>query len=164
MQAFFNSPFASDTVAEKNNPVLLLLFILKELFKNPQIAIDEYPINSGPFGWSMSSSIQKLREYFSLLPIAFPELVVKAPSLTNGISIQELFTQLEPFIMACGANENLLLFLLRHQKELAVKPLLDRICPEGPQEIKNKICEGFNKRGYYFRRWTYSPKNSSTTQ
>lgn len=151
MQLYFYSPLSPSTVVEKNQPALLVLFILKELFKDAQTP------ESGLFPWTMQGTqIQKLREHFSLLPYAFPELASQVPMLDRPI--QELFSLLESFIWACKENENILLFLVRHQKELAVKQLLDRICPEGLDVIKEKIAAGFRKRGYHFTRWTHSSK------
>ncbi|MGH2613292.1 MAG: hypothetical protein ACRDFB_09650 [Rhabdochlamydiaceae bacterium] len=163
MQTYF-SPLSPTTVAEKNQPTLLLLFILKELLKNPQGLIEHPVTELTPFEWiSKRSSIQKLREYFSLLPYAFPELASQVPTLALDRPIQELFIHLEPFILTCISNENLLLFLIRYQKELAVKPLLDRICPEGINVIREKITENFRKRGYYFTKWTHLSQKSSKT-
>lgn len=157
MQTFFYSPLSATNVAERNNPVLLLLFILKEMIKDPQGLIDDLPCASGPLAWTLpGSSSQKLREHFSLLPLAFP--TVAAPILKKGQTIQELFLHIEPFIATCALDENLLLFLIRHQKELAVKELLGRICPEGIDAIQDRIAENFRKRGYHFTRWIHSYK------
>ncbi len=153
MHAFLYSPLSVQTVNEKNNPVLLLLFILKELMKNPG-GIKEEEHRIGPFEWiTKGTSSQKLREHFFLLPHAFPELATMIPPL--HLSTQELISQMEPFIWACKESENLLLFLVRHQKDLALKPILDRICPEGLGAVKEKIANGFRKRGYPFTRWTH---------
>jgi hypothetical protein len=152
MKIYLYSPFSPSNVIESNNPPLLLQFILKELFKNPKAHVLER--DRGPFNWiAQGTSAEKLCEYFSLLPIAFPELIHQIPSL--DLPVQEIFNRLEPFILTYASNENLLLFLLHHQKELAVKPLLDRICPEGHDVIKERITSGFRKRGYYFTRWTH---------
>ncbi len=157
MTAFLYSPFSSSIVVEKNNDSLLLIFILKELVKSQDGLNRDVPLSYGPFDWTgKGTSLQKLREHFSLLPIAFPELSHKIPSLEQPV--QEIINSLEPFILACAENENLLLFLVKHQKELAVKPILDRICPEGLEALKEKIAVGFRKRGYPFTRWTHSSK------
>ncbi len=158
MKSFLYSPLSFSNAAEKNHPALLILFILKELVKNSRGPVQGEPL-LGPFDWTVpGSSHQKLQEYFSLLPVAFPDLASKVPSLNH--SNKKIFTLLEPFIMACASNENILLFLIRHQKELAVKPLLDRICPEGLDAIREKIAAGFRKRGYYFTRWTHAPRKA----
>ncbi len=160
LPVFLYSPLSPQNVREKNHPVLLLLFILKELFKHPPQLLRE-DVNKGPFAWTAKgSSVHKLQEFFNLLPYAFPELASQVPLLNAHCPIQELFPSLEPFILACGFNENLLLFLLSHQKELAVKPFLDRICPEGIDQLKEKIAASFKKRGYAYLRWTHSSKAS----
>ncbi len=154
---YFYSPFCAKTVAEGHNPSLLMQFILKEIVRNPDGVIEENFNQWGPFGWSESKPhTQKLREYFSLLPLAFPDLT--APILTLGGKVKDLIPLLEPHILAESQNESLLLFLVRHEKELAVKPLLCKICPEGTEAIKERIAQGFRKRGYHFTRWTHSSK------
>jgi hypothetical protein len=151
MKVFLYSPFSPENVVEKNNPALLILFILKELITDSQRKVVENP--EGPFAWTApASSEQKLKEYWSLLPFAFPQLASQIPP--TNLPFQELFTLLEPFILACSSNENILLFLLQHQKKLAVKPVLDKIYPEGMSSIREKIASNFRKRGYYFTQWT----------
>lgn len=148
MQTFFYSPLSPCTVV--HNKPLVVLFILKELFKpseNQPVSIE-----MGPFYWTMAgSSNQKLAEHFFLLHHAFPNL--NPPSLNPEASKKELFLQMEPFILACGPNENILLFLIQHQNDLAVKELLDKICPEGIDAIKELIVQSFRKRGYH---WIHS--------
>jgi len=157
MKSFLYSPFSSTIVVEKNNNILLLLFILKELANSHDGIDHSTPLSNGPFDWAgKATSLQKLREHFSLLPFAFPQLAHLIPSLEQPT--QEIINGLEPFILACAENENLLLFLVQHQKELAVKPILDKICPEGLDAIKEKIAAGFRKRGYPFTKWTLSSK------
>lgn len=157
MTAFLYSPFSSSSVVEKNNDSLLLLFILKELVKSQDELKNDVPHPNGPFGWTeKATSLQKLHEHVSLLPIAFPQLAHKIPSLAQPV--QKIINSLEPFILACAENENLLLFLVQHQKELAVKPILDKICPEGLEALKEKIAASFRKRGYPFTKWTHSSK------
>lgn len=155
MMVFLFSPFSHTDVFEKEHRTLLVLFILKEFIK-PRIAKKRLETASGgPFEWTEPrTSKQKLQEYFSLLPLAFPELALQVPSLR--LPSKKLFSLLEPFIVACASSENLLLFLVQHQKELATKPLLDRICPEGIEAVRDKIAAGFRKRGYYFTRWTHT--------
>jgi hypothetical protein len=158
MRVYFYSPLSPSIVIEKSHPTLLLLFILKELLKDRQELIEQNP-HPGPFEWTAKgSSEQKLQEHFSLLPFAFPELASHVPALTSDRSTQELFQLLEPFILASASDENLLLFLVRHEKELAVKQLLDRICPDGLDAIKKMIAAGYKKRGYHFTQWTHSFK------
>jgi hypothetical protein len=157
---YFHSPFSPADVAEANNQVLLLLFILKELIRHPTEAAEGLSPTFAPFDWSQkASSFQKLREHFSLLPFAFPDLEPLIPSLYQNLhSTDELLSLLQPFILACCPNENLLLFLIQHQNELAVKPFLDKICPQGLDVVKEKIALSFRKRGYHFTRWIQSPK------
>lgn len=160
-QVYFYSPFSPTNITESNHSALLLIFILKELARFPQGAIDSPAPGLAPFDWARpASSALKLREHFSLLPMAFPALESHVPALYQNLysPAARLVGLLEPYIMACQGNENLLLFLLKHQNELAVKPLLDKICPEGRDVLKQKIASSFRKRGYPFTRWTHSSK------
>ncbi len=160
-QVYFYSPFSSTTVADNNNPSLILLLILKELVKNPHgLTEGPAPLHT-PFDWAFKSpSAPKVREHLSLMPIAFPALASHIPSLFQNLHrpAREVVLLLEPFILACESNENLLLFLIRHQNELAVKPILDKICPEGLNLLKERIAVRFRQRGYHFTRWTHSSK------
>lgn len=148
-------------MAEPNHRTLLLLFILKELARSPKGVMDGQEPVLAPFDWTIpGSSASKLREHFSLLPAAFPELASHVSTLYQNLyrPAPEVVSLLEPYILACQTSENLLLFLLKHQNELAVKPLLDKICPEGVEVLKEKIASSFRKRGYPFTRWIHSSK------
>jgi hypothetical protein len=158
---YFYSPFSPADVSETNNQVLLLLFILKELASHPSRTMEDPVFPLAPFDWTRKgSSLQKLQEHFSLLPRAFPHFASLVPALYENLyrPTEEIVSLLHPFIMACHTNENLLLFLVQHQNELAVKPFLDKICPEGLDALKEKIASNFRKRGYPFTRWTHSSK------
>lgn len=160
-QVYFHSPFTLATVTEKNNPVLLLLFILQELARYPEGLVDGKLGLFPPFDWAFKHPpAQKMREHLLLLPAAFPALAHLVPTLYQNLdkSAPELTALLEPFILTHQTDENLLLFLVRHQKPLAVKPLLDRICPQGLDVLKEKIAHRFRKRGYPFTRWTHLSK------
>ena len=65
----------------------------------------------------------------------------------------ELFALLEPFIKASQKSENLLYFLLKHQKSPTIKLMLDRICPEGLDQIKKDIVLQYQKRGFHPSKW-----------
>jgi hypothetical protein len=160
-QIYFYSPLSPTNITEPNHKALLIIFILKEFIQSPEGVGDEQESSPSPFDWtSRGSPVSKLREHFSLLPIAFPELAFHVSALYQNIyqPAQEIISLLEPYIIACQANENLLLFLLKHQNELAVKPILDKICPEGLEILQEKIALSFRKRGYPFIRWTHSSK------
>ncbi len=155
MQTFFYSPFSPSTVV--HNRPLIVLFILKEVFKPSENG--EVSMEMGPLYWTMAGSAkQKLAEHFFLLRHAFPDLNL-AP-LNPDASKKELFFQMAPFILACGPNENILLFLIQQQNDLAVKELLDKICPEGIDAIQELIVQSFRKRGYH---WIYSSKTPLTS-
>lgn len=158
-KVYFHSPFCPTAFKLENNRALLLLLIMKELTRTP--AEEESKIELLPFDWTVKASpLQKITEHLSLLPFAFPHLADLIPNLYQNLHLpsQEFVSLLEPFILEYQSNENVLLFLIQHQNRLALKPLLDKISPEGLHSLKEKIVIRFRKRGYPFTRWTNSPR------
>jgi hypothetical protein len=156
-QLFFHSPFSSLTVAKGEGPALLLQFILRELLRSEDNLNENFPPQMAPFDWAWKQgSLHKVREHARLLPVAFPELTLQAGKFLNHLHMpcQELFILLEPFIAACQKSENLLYFLLKHQKSPSIKLLLDKICPEGLDKLKMDIVLQYQKRGFYPSKWT----------
>lgn len=109
-----------------------------------------------PYDWARKQgSAHKVQEFASLLPIAFPELAQEAAqfALKLHAPCTELFTLLEPFIQAIQKNENLLYFLLKHQNYPNIKLMLNKICPEGLDQLKMEIILQYQKRGFYPSKW-----------
>ncbi len=144
------------TVATGQAPALLLQFILRELLNSSEYLAEGTPFRLAPFDWARKQgSLDKLREHTLLLPIAFPELAQEAAEFTNHLHSPcvELIARLEPFIQACQTSENLLYFLLKHQKSPTIKLMLDRICPQGLDQLKKDIVLQYQKRGFYPSKW-----------
>jgi hypothetical protein len=155
-QLFFHSPFSPNTVAKGEAPALLLQFILRELLRAPKYLTETAPFRMVPFDWaSKQGSANKMREFALLLPFAFPELASEAAHFANHLHSPcvELFALLEPFIKASQKSENLLYFLLKHQKSPTIKLMLDKICPEGLDQVKVDIVLQYQKRGFYPSKW-----------
>jgi hypothetical protein len=153
---FFHSPFSPSTVSTGEAPALLLQFILRELLRSPEYLTESAPFRMAPFDWaSKQGSAHKVREFSLLLPLAFPELASDAAQFANRLHSPcvELLALLEPFIRASQKSENLLYFLLKHQKSPSIKLMLDRICPEGLDQIKKDIVLQYQKRGFSPSKW-----------
>jgi hypothetical protein len=153
---FFYSPFSPSTVAKGEGPSLLLQFILRELIRSPYKLVESAPGQLAPFDWAWKhGSKHKVREHALLLPVAFPQLAKESENFLKNLHqpCSELFTLLEPFILACGKNENLLYFLLKHQKSKDITLMLDKICPEGLEKLKMDIVLQYQKRGFYPSKW-----------
>jgi hypothetical protein len=153
---FFHSPFSPASVFQGHAPALLLQFILRELIRSPGGLSESSPSEIAPFDWAWKQgSAHKVREHAYLLPHAFPELAAEAAVFLNKLHApcDELFSLLEPFIFSCGKNENLLYFLLRHQKLANIQTILDKLCPEGPEKLKMDIVMQYQKRGFYPSKW-----------
>jgi len=155
-QLFFHTPFSPTTVAKGQAPALLLQFIIRELLRSSKhLSMSSAP-QMAPFDWAWKhGSLHKMREYASLLPMAFPELATEAAQFANQLHSPcvELFALLEPFIKAAQKSENLLYFLLKHQKSPTIKLMLDKICPEGLDQLKIDIVLQYQKRGFYPSKW-----------
>ncbi len=154
--SYFHSPFSPATVAKGEGPSLLLQFILRELIRSEDQLTESVPGQLAPFDWAWKhGSKNKVREHALLLPIAFPELTAEAENFLKNLHAPclDLFSLLEPFVFAYQNNENLLYFLLKHQKSKAIKLMLDKICPEGLQQLKMDIVLQYQKRGFYPSKW-----------
>jgi hypothetical protein len=155
-QLFFHLPFSPSTIAKGEAPALLLQFIIRELLRSSEYLSTSSSPQIAPFDWAWKQgSSHKMREFTSLLHIAFPELATEATQLINHLHSPcvELFALLEPFIKASQKSENLLYFLLRHQKSPTIKLMLDKICPEGLDQVKKDIVLQYQKRGFHPSKW-----------
>lgn len=154
---YFYTPFSAVSVVQGENPSLLLQFIIFELLKSKQSLTETTILDIAPFGWAIKpGSKNKIAEYGLLLPVAFPHLANEAEQFLKCLerSCAELLCHLEPFIFACQENENLLFFLVKHQKSLSIKSILDRICPEGVAKLKTTIAAQYKKRGFHISKWS----------
>lgn len=136
---FFHSPFSPNTVAKGEAPALLLQFIIRELLRSPEYLTETAPFQMAPFDWaSKQGSANKMREFAQLLPLAFPELASEAAHFANHLHSPcvELFALLDPFIRATQKSENLLYFLLKHQKSPTIKLMLDKLCRKALISLK----------------------------
>lgn len=155
-EIFFHTPFSLSTVSKGQGPALLLQFILQQLLRSKDSLSETSPPQIAPFDWAWKQgSAHKMREYALLLPHAFPEFSTEAALFANHLHSPcvELFALLEPFIRASKKSENLLYFLLKHQKSAQIKLLLDKLFPEGLDQIKIDIVEQYQKRGFYPSKW-----------
>jgi hypothetical protein len=150
------SPFSPETVRQGQGPALLVQFILKELLEETGCLRKTTSIAMRPFEWAeKAGSYNKIAEHASLLPFAFADLVNEAKHFINSLHkpCSELIELLEPFIIACKDNENLLYFLLQRQKSVAVKAVLDKISPEGVEKLKAAALAKYHKRGFLLAQW-----------
>jgi hypothetical protein len=157
-QLFFHSPFSLASIVKNESPSLLLQLIVRELIASKEYLIETPTDNIAPFSWaSKAGTKNKVQEHAQLLEAAFPELAKQAKKFLNSLdkSCSELIAHLEPFILACKDNENLLFFLVKHQKSLGIKSILDKICPDGLAKLKTKIAARYKKRGFHISKWTH---------
>ena len=155
-QLFFHLPFSPSTVAKGEAPALLLQFIIRELLRSSEYLNKSSSPQIAPFDWARKQgSANKMREFAQLLPIAFPEMSKEAAHFANHLHSPcvELFALLEPFIKTSQKSENLLYFLLKHQKSPTIKLMLDKICPEGLEQVKKDIVLQYQKRGFHPSKW-----------
>jgi hypothetical protein len=155
-QPFFHSPLSPTFFPQEKGQALLLQFIIHELLE-AEYLVQTPKITFTPYDWAAKSGTKnKTHEFALLLEIAFPELKERAKTFLKSLEkpCSELLTDLEPFIFACSQNENLLLFLVKHQKSLSIKSILDRICPEGLSALKKTILSQYKKRGFRISKWT----------
>ncbi|HEX2579630.1 MAG TPA: hypothetical protein VHK67_04420 [Rhabdochlamydiaceae bacterium] len=131
---------------------MLLQFILRELLHSSDYLMEGPPFQLAPFDWAhKQGALDKLKEHAQLLPHAFPDLAKEAAEFASNLHSPcvELIARLEPFIRAAKTSENLLYFLLKHQKSPTIKLMLDKICPQGLDQLKEEIILRYQKRGFY---------------
>jgi|GEM_PF-1423623 len=161
---FFHSPFSPENISENENAALLLQLILNELIKSGLNLNKGSPQPFFPFNWNSKITMtSKMMEHASLLGLAFPQFSKEAQQFANNLHLpcKELIHFLEPFIVACKENENVLLFLVKHQKFLNIKSILDKIFPEGQKKLKMAIRKRYKKRGFLVSKWKRSHSNFS---
>jgi len=173
---FLHSPFSPTLAVREENKVLLLQFILSDLFSafhfQKENALDHVFSPESffyPYDWSLRiGCLNKIQEHSILLAQAFEclkePLVVFNQALEKEISrcregssgdLSLLFIALFPFLESHRHNENLLFFLLKKQKEITemlpsetCKGLLLKLYPEGLEAIKKLVAENYQKRGF----------------
>jgi len=130
---------------------LILQFILHELFQSPDRLVKTEITAYAPLDWACDAgSYNKVLEHAGLLAYAFPGLAREAGRFLEGLHLpcQEIFVLLEPFILKCKENENLLYFLLKNQKFPGVLALLEKISPQGIEKLKAAVSARLRKRGF----------------
>jgi len=155
-QLFFHSQLSSLFFPQNEGPSLLLQLIIHELLQAEHL-VQTPETTIAPYDWATKSGTKnKIHEFALLLEMAFPHLKDQSKIFLSSLEkpCSELLTDLEPFIFACSENENLLLFLFKHQKSLSIKSILDRICPEGLPTLKKTILSRYKKRGFRISKWT----------
>jgi len=108
----------------------------------------------------MRSSILKTKTSLVRLQKT-PYLAVKSCAMLKElyallkVSLRSFFNSLLPFLEESRTNENVLLYLIEHQKEwnqflgdAAIEKLLQTFFPTGPFQLKAAICEGYTRRGF----------------
>lgn len=151
------TPLCPSTVHQGQGPALLLQFALFELLKTPHPSKEAPIIRHLPFDFAKTiGSFNKLQEHASLLPHAFPHLKEEANLLCQNLHkpSKKLFSLIEPFVLACKENENLLYFLLQYRKSAPVKSLLAKISPQGIEPLQKYVVAKYDKRGFSLPPWT----------
>lgn len=142
------------------------------------------PISSTfyPLDWSSQMGhLNKICEHTHLLKVAFPKNKDSASifkhALTNTTALianhydnpslsrhfeQELLTYfkqlyllLEPLLLECSDDENIIFFLLKHQKVIShlshskyLLTFLTKMSEEGIDSLCEQICDSFHERGF----------------
>lgn len=134
-----------------------------------------------PYDWSYDvGCLNKMGEHADLLEFAFPDLqeylddfndclddildkVVESKEQEESLphtellaDLKQLFRSLEPFLIATGQSENLLLFLLKNKDKIDVLTLpggltnlLKKMHPLGLDIMGNHMHREFKKRGFH---------------
>jgi len=162
-QVFMYSPLSKESANTKRARSLLLQFILRELIHAEEGAL--LYVKRGSFfpnDWAQEvGCLNRLEEHVELLTSAFPELadegdllektVVKLVREWDQKFLKKIYAALLPFLAACKEDENLLFFLLQHQRTLAkfsTKKSLQEFIPASQEQF---LTEAFAARGFAAR-------------
>jgi hypothetical protein len=136
------SPFSRESVALPPGPALLLQFILSEICKREWI---------DPFSDFTIERLKRLREYFQLIPYAFPEkkeLAAKACLFLEEKKLTASWEQwieiLSPFIKIFQEDGRFLWFLVK--KGAFFKPLLKEW---DIRHVGQLIRKDYESRGFF---------------
>lgn len=164
LQFILSEIFSSNEAVKKNDPLSTVFQNVRGFF---------------PYDWANPTGhLNKAQEHASLLKYAFPDLreIVNAfltalmktthwislkeaesPSSNPELIVQleELYLLLEPLIIECSHCENLIFFLLKHQKTLAdicshahFSAFLKELIPEGLDQLQDRLCDHYQRRGF----------------
>ena len=157
----------------------------KQLLSSPYAAPDEAPFFLHHIYEDLS--LHKIQEHASLLPLAFKEQTDESSAFMHALSnvvhllsnhskfpktgkddledlqktlvayLKQLFFLLNPFIKECYEDGGLVLFLLRHQKEVAMLSdedtlvkILKEVQLDKGRSLQEDLCDDFHKRGFAY--------------
>ncbi|MBS0620013.1 MAG: hypothetical protein JSS61_00945 [Verrucomicrobia bacterium] len=149
-------------IAERHNRALLLQFLLTELFD----AIDRSASGERhlfPYDWAIAESpLHRAYDHAKLLQHSFPEYKENAEKIAVVLknppknALKTLYRLIEPLILACDADENLLFFLIQHHKAIDtlmkkghLVKFLKKIEPLGIESLGEKLCDQYHRRGFF---------------
>jgi hypothetical protein len=137
------SPLTPQNVQEGQGPALLLQFMMTVLQLGPEAWKEEpkRPV-SIVFSWTVrGTSRQKMQEYASLLPYAFPHFPQEIEAFYRGMEegpFEELATLLHPFLLAVKESPSLIDFLFRYRKEELIGAINQAVFPDGIEKVKKR--------------------------
>ncbi len=134
-----------------------------------------------PYDWSYEvGCLNKIAEHAQLMPHAFPKLQQAVDSFTQTLhetlsnvvknkkkndpipheglmeQLNTLYVHLEPFLIVCKDCENLLLFLIKNNNEVAelnkphnLSSLLKKMFPEGIDGISDRLKTEYKNRSFH---------------
>lgn len=165
LQFILSELFNAKDASEKTNP-------LEFVFSSPACFF--------PYDWSYEvGCLNKIHEHATLLEYAFPEFQKQTALFRTQVDktlssvlqhkkrnseldseellafFKELYILLQPFMLACKDNEGLLLFLLKHKKEICeiaspdtLLSLLNAMFPEGLNNLAKTVRSKYLNRGF----------------
>ncbi len=169
-------------LAEKEHRGLLLQFLLSDLFEAEKafnnsedwVWILSHHPSMIPYDWAVRTGyLNKVQEHAILLKDSFPEIPRKVQALEKVLdkhldphikdspdsfytALRKIYLALEPFLLLCKENENLLFFLLKNKSVLdrmverdTLKDFLFRAYPEGMDVLGEKMCDQYHRRGFF---------------
>lgn len=178
------SLFSPQAIGERHNRSLLIQFLLFEIIEASkaidmgrwEALITPHP-RFFPYDWcSITGYLNKMQEHSMLLGHCFPDHpqavadFEKTFSMQMDLSskktgplhqqfkkaLQKIYTSLEPLIVHCSGNENLLFFLLKNRPYIDaltqkghLHDFILKIYPCGLETLGEKMCDQYHQRGFF---------------
>jgi hypothetical protein len=179
------SLFSPQAISERHHRGLLIQFILFELLEshkaydakeNWEVILSSHPRHF-PYDWSATTGyLNKAQEHSLLLKESFPDHAKSVKnferefskvfsSLTKKknvlqaqfiLALRRIYFALEPLIIVCKENENLLFFLLKNRETIDaligeghLREFLLKIHPCDLETLGEKMCDQYHRRGFF---------------
>jgi hypothetical protein len=169
------SHFSPHALSERHHRALLLQFVIYELIAAHKAFLNDENVYSPhprffPYDWATQARpLNKVYEHALLMKRSFADhpkpmakwektfvKLTESSSEKFTLALRAVFEALEPLMLACKEDENLVFFLLKHRvvidgilQEGYVRNFLLAAHPSGLESLGEKMCDKYHQRGFF---------------